>query len=61
MASPQVLNLAGKLLALNPELTPSDLRRLMLEGADAKQLESREIRLMNPKRSLELLEGSQRT
>jgi hypothetical protein len=33
----------------------------MLEGADAKQLESREIRLMNPKRSLELLEGSQRT
>jgi hypothetical protein len=61
MASPQVLNLAGKLLALNPELTPSDLRRLILEGADTKQLESREIRLMNPKRSLELLEGSQRT
>lgn len=61
MASPQVLNLAGKLLALNPELTTSDLRRLILEGADTKQLESREIRLMNPKRSLELLEEAQRT
>ena len=59
MASPQVLNLAGKLLALNAELTPSDLRRLILEGADTKQLESREIRLMNPNRSLELLEGAQ--
>ena len=61
MASPQVLNLAGKLLALNPELTTSDLRHLILEGADTKQLESREIRLMNPKRSLELLEEAQRT
>jgi len=58
MASPQVLNLAGKLLALNPKLAPGDLRRLILEGADTKQLESREIRLMNPKRSLELLEGA---
>ena len=58
MASPQVLNLAAKLLALKPELTPGDLRRLMLEGADAKQLESREIRLMNPQRSLDLLEGA---
>ena len=58
MATPQVLNLAGKLLALDPELTPSDLRRLILEGADTKQLESREIRLMNPKRSLELLKGA---
>ena len=58
MSSPQVLNLAGKLLALKPELTTSDLRRLILEGSDTKQLESREIRLMNPKRSLELLEAS---
>ncbi len=58
MASPQVLNLAAKLLALKPDLTPADLRRLILEGADAKQLESREIRLMNPQRSLELLQGA---
>lgn len=58
MASPQVLNLAAKLLALNPGLTTAELRSLIIDGADVKQLESREIRLMNPKRSLELLKGA---
>ena len=56
MASPQVLNLAAKLLALAPDLTTPQLRELILDGTDARQLEAREIRLMNPKRSLELLE-----
>ena len=55
MASPQVLNLAGKLLALNPELTTAQLRQLIIDGADTRQIESREIRLMNPRRSVELL------
>ena len=55
MASPQVLNLAGKLLALKPELTTVELRQLIVDGADARQIESREIRLMNPQRSVELL------
>jgi subtilisin family serine protease len=56
MASPQVLNLAGKLLALRPQLTTAELRELILQGADHKQLETREILLMNPKRSAELLQ-----
>ncbi len=55
MASPQVLNLAGKLLALQPELTTAELRALIVDGADVRQLETREIRLMNPQRSVELL------
>ena len=55
MSSPQVLNLAAKLLALAPDLTTAELRRLIMDGTDARQLETREIRLMNPKRSLELL------
>jgi subtilisin family serine protease len=56
MSSPQVLNLAAKLLALAPDLTTDELRRLIIDGTDARQLETREIRLMNPKRSLELLQ-----
>jgi subtilisin family serine protease len=56
MASPQVLNLAGKLLALQPQLTTAELRALIIDGADRKQLDAREIRLMNPQRSVELLE-----
>ncbi|WP_240732903.1 S8 family serine peptidase [Halioglobus maricola] len=56
MSSPQVLNLAGKLLALAPDLTMAELRQLILDGADDKQLETRTIKLMNPKASLALLE-----
>ena len=56
MSSPQVLNLAAKLLALAPELTTAELRELIMAGTDSRQLESREVRLMNPRRSLELLE-----
>ena len=55
MASPQVLNLAGKLLALDSALTTVELRQLIIDGGDIRQLESREIRLMNPQRSVELL------
>lgn len=58
MSSPQVLNLASKLLALDPDITTAELRDLILAGADSRQLESREIRLMNPQRSLELLRAS---
>ena len=59
MASPQVLNLAGKLLALSPSLTMAELRDLILQGSDAQQLEEREIRLLNPKASLTLLQQRQ--
>lgn len=55
MASPQVLNLASKLLALAPELTVAQLRQLILDGADDKELETRTIKLMNPRASMDLL------
>lgn len=57
MASPQVLNLAAKLLALNPELTTEELRTLLIDGADQVDLGQRKIRLMNPQASLALLDG----
>ena len=55
MSSPQVLNLAAKLLALDPSLSTAQLRRLMLEGSDEKVLQTRTIRLMNPAASVALI------
>ncbi len=55
MSSPQVTNLAAKLLAMDPALTVAELRELILEGADEKALASRTIRLLNPKASVSLL------
>lgn len=53
MASPQVANLAGKLLAVNPKLTPQQLIKLIDEGAEPSS-EDPKIKLINPKKSLEL-------
>jgi len=58
MSSPQVLNLAGKLLTMKPELTPAQLRKLIIDGADDRKAGDRTVKLMNPKRSLEMLKNS---
>ena len=55
MASPNVANLAAKILAVNPELSPDRVIALIKESADEKQVGSRTILLMNPKRALEKL------
>ena len=55
MSSPQVLNLAAKLLALDPSLNTAQLRRLILEGSDQKDLGERTIRLLNPAASVAML------
>jgi subtilisin family serine protease len=54
-ASPNVTNLAAKLLALKPDLTPIQVRGLIVTGADERQVGDRTVRLMNPKKSVELL------
>ncbi len=54
MASPQVANLAAKLLAVNPRLTVAELRRAIVESADEKTIgEGKRIRLLNPKAAME--------
>jgi len=58
MSAPQVLNLAAKLLAIEPSLTTAELRQLILAGSDEKALATRTIRLMNPAASLALLTRS---
>ncbi|MFY9509860.1 MAG: S8 family serine peptidase [Rubrivivax sp.] len=50
MASPQVAGLAGKLLALQPSLTPEQLIRLIVDNGDRSADGRRN--LMNPKKSL---------
>lgn len=56
MAAPQVTNLAARLLALEPDLDPAELRRLILNDADEHAVgDGRTIRLLNPARSLALL------
>lgn len=53
MASPNAVNLAAKLIALNPKLTPEQTIQLMINGATASADGRRHN--LNPKRSIELL------
>ncbi len=53
MAAPQITNLAAKLLAVEPGLTPTQLVTLIREGADTSDDGRRH--LVNPRRSVELL------
>jgi len=52
MASPQVANLAGKILAVNPALTPPQVIEIIVSTAD-KTADGRRT-LINPKKALEL-------
>ncbi len=51
MASPGVANLAAKLFAVDPNLTPDQAKKLILDGADTSEDGKR--KLMNEKRSIE--------
>jgi len=59
MAAPQVTNLATKLLATKPDLTPTELVTLIREGADTSDDGRRH--LLNPRRSVELLRSGMAT
>jgi subtilisin family serine protease len=58
MAAPNVANLAGKLLALDPSLTTDDLIGLIKLGTD-RSPEGR-VNRINPRRSVALLEAKKR-
>jgi subtilisin family serine protease len=53
MASPNVVNLAAKLIALDPSLTPEQTIALMENGADTSA--DGRIYLINPKATVALL------
>lgn len=53
-ASPQVVNLAAKLLAVKPMLSVAELRRAIVESADEKTIgKGKKIRLLNPKAAID--------
>jgi len=57
MASPQVANLAAKLIALKPELKPTELKALILQGAErlpGADGKPGRVNLINPRKSAEL-------
>ncbi|MCP4593390.1 MAG: S8 family serine peptidase [bacterium] len=56
MASPNVANLAAKMIAINPGLTPPDVIRLIEEGADRRTVGEQSFLLINPQRTIKLLE-----
>ena len=58
MSSPNVANLAAKLIACEPLLTTGEVIALILDGAD--RVEDGGLVLINPKRSVELLKSFER-
>jgi subtilisin family serine protease len=56
MASPEVANLAAKLFALDPKLTPGDVIDLIKQGLDPNP-KNQKILLLNPKKSVDLLKA----
>ncbi len=56
MASPAVANLAAKLFALDPKLKPADVIELIKAGLEPNPKDKR-ILLINPKKSIELLQA----
>jgi subtilisin family serine protease len=59
MASPNVANLAAKMLALNPKLSPAEVIALIEKGSDNLP-ENPALKLINPKKTIELLTGTKR-
>ena len=59
MAAPQVTNLAGKLFAVDPALTPEKAKELILEGATLSDDGKR--KLIDEKRTLELVKEKRTT
>ena len=57
MASPNVMNLAAKLVAKKPDLTVAQLKDLIIKGCDEKKAGERKLMLINPKKSFDLLAG----
>jgi len=53
-AAPQVTNLAAKLIARFPQLSTAQVKKLIVDGSDEKQLPGRTIWLINSRRSLQL-------
>jgi hypothetical protein len=57
MAAPNVVNLAAKLFALKPSLTPAEAAKLIIDGAEVKKQGDQVMRIIDPRKSVEMLRG----
>ena len=55
MAAPNVANLAAKMIAVDPTLTPTKVIELIKKGADRTTAGGTSFLLMNPKKTMDLL------
>ncbi len=55
MAAPNTTNLAAKLFAMKPDLTTAQARKLIEKACDENKAGDRVIKLINPKKSFEML------
>lgn len=55
MAAPQVVNLAAKIWAVNPDLSVAEVKDLIVKGATPSE-ENKEILLIHPQRSLSMIQ-----
>jgi subtilisin family serine protease len=60
MASPNVANLAAKLFALAPGLTPAEASAIIRESADEVAESDNVMRVIHPQRAAERLESARR-
>ncbi|HUU85118.1 MAG TPA: S8 family serine peptidase, partial [Phycisphaerae bacterium] len=58
MASPNVANLAAKVLAIAPDMTPPKVIKLIKKGADKKTVGPQSFLLMNPKQTIKKIRSS---
>lgn len=56
MASPNVVNLAAKIISVNPELTPVEVKELIISNA-TKSEEDPDVLLIHPKKSIEAVKS----
>jgi subtilisin family serine protease len=54
MSAPQVVNLAAKLLAVNPDLTPSELKKIIVESSTTSD-EDDKVLLIHPRNAMDMV------
>jgi subtilisin family serine protease len=60
MAAPLVTNLAAKLLAVNPQLTAPELKKIILDGADIKTFSNgKSGKILSPQKSLHMIKKTE--
>jgi len=55
MASPQVANLAAKVLAVNPDLEPAEVFELIVRGSETLPGDDQGLKVIHPQQTIQLV------